>query len=181
MVDESRISAGDGTTQSVEQTDDNQTDGVFGVSSFDQRQPNDAAFWKNKYARLFADLENTKKRLARTAAQEVEAEKEALLRDVLPVSDGLDMALMHASGEEDGRNLLQGIELIRNIVDTFFVKYKVKSIDAWGQPFDPRVHEAIGLMRHSELPPKTVVKVQQKGYLYHDKLLRPALVFVTPS
>ena len=64
---------------------------------------------------------------------------------------------MHVSHEEDGRNLLQGIELIRNILDKFFIKYKVKVIDSWGRPFDPKLHEAIGVMRNPKFPPNTVV------------------------
>ena len=55
-----------------------------------------AMVWKEKYLRLVADLENTKKRLARSSAQEVEVEKEALLRDVLLVADALDLAFIHA-------------------------------------------------------------------------------------
>ena len=98
-------------------------DEVSRISQPNEQPPDDADVWKEKYVRLFADLENTKKRLARSSAQEVEAEKEALLRDVLPVADGLDLALMHMSREEDNRNLLQGIELIRNILDKFFIKY----------------------------------------------------------
>ncbi|RPJ07391.1 MAG: nucleotide exchange factor GrpE, partial [Deltaproteobacteria bacterium] len=62
--------------------------------------------WKEKYLRLFADLENTKKRLVRSSALEVGAEKEALLRDVLPVADALDLAFIHASPEEDNRSIL---------------------------------------------------------------------------
>jgi molecular chaperone GrpE len=70
---------------------------------------------------------------------------------------------------------------IRDILNEFLTKYDVKAIDAWGKPFDPRLHEAIGVAGHAKLPPKTVVKVEQKGYLYRDKLLRPAQVVVTPS
>ena len=96
---------------------------------------------------------NTKKRLARSSAQEVEAEKEALLRDALPVADALDLAFIHASPEEDSRSILQGIELIRNMLNTFFTTYDVRAIDAWGQPFDPRLHEALGVERHPKVPP----------------------------
>ncbi len=146
-----------------------------------QRQPDEAAFWKDRFARLFADLDNTKKRLARTSAQEVEAQKETLLRELLPVADGLDLALLHTSEKHDNRDILQGIELVREILNKFFAKYDVKAIDAWGKPFDPRLHEAIGVVPHPKFPPNTVVKVEQKGYLHGDKLLRPAQVVVTPS
>ena len=70
----------------------------------DEQSSNEATLWKDKYLHLLADLENTKKRLARTSAQEVETEKEKLLRDVLPVADGLDLALLHASSDEDNRD-----------------------------------------------------------------------------
>ena len=156
-------------------------DDVSRPSHPDLQQQDETAFWKDKYARLFADLENTKKRLARSAAREVESEKEALLQDVLPVADGLDLALMHVSGKQDNRDLLQGIEMIRNLVDKFFAKYEVTAIDALGKPFDPRLHQAIGLTRHPGYPPNTVATVEQRGYLYRDRLLRPAQVLVTPG
>ena len=181
MADEIRKDTGAGSTNIANQDGSHLEDDVPRVMQPDQQQPDEAALWKDKYVRLYADLENTKKRLIRSSAQEVEAEKEALLRDLLPVADGLDLALMHTSSEEDGRNLLQGIELIRNILNKFFIKYDVKAIDAWGKPFDPRLHEAIGVTRHPKFAPNTVVKVEQKGYLYRIKLLRPAQVVVTAS
>ena len=150
------------------------------VSQPRELRPDVAAAWKEKYLRLAADLENTKRRFARSAAQEADAEREALLRDVLPVADALDLAFMHASREEDNRSILQGVELIRNMLNSFFAKYNVKAIDAWGRPFDPRLHEALGVERHPKAPPNTVVRVERKGYLYGDKLLRPAQVVVTP-
>ena len=181
MTDEMQKNTRVETGNTGPQPDSSSEGEVSRVSQPDARQPAAADVWKDKYLRLHADLENTKKRLARSYAQEVEAEKEALLRDVLPVADGLDLALMHISPEEDSRNLLQGVELVRNILNTFFNKYEVKAIDAWGKPFDPRLHEAIGVIRHPKLPPNTVAKVEQKGYLYRDKLLRPAQVLVTPN
>ena len=151
------------------------------VSGAADRELAEAALWKDKYARLFADLENTKKRLARSAAQEVESEKEKLLLEVLPVADGLDLALMHTPREGADRSILQGIDLVRDLLNTFLAKHDVKAIDALGKPFDPRLHEALGVIPHPKAPPNTVVKVEQRGYLYGDKSLRPAQVVVTPS
>ena len=180
MADEIQNNTRAATGNAGTQPDSGSEGEVSRVSQPDEQQPDDAAIWKDKYVRLYSDLENTKKRLARSSTQEVEAEKEALLRDVLPVADGLDLAVIHTSREEDSRDFLQGIELIRNIINKFFFKYEVKAIDAWGKPFDPSLHEAIGVTRHPKFPPNTVVRVEQKGYLYRDKLLRPAQVLVTP-
>ena len=165
----------------AEQPDSGTEDEVSQEPQPVEQGPDAAMVWKEKYLRLVADLENTKKRLARISAQEVAAEKDAILRDVLPVADALDLAFMHASREEDNRSILQGIELIRNMLNTFFAKYDVKAVDAWGQPFDPRLHEALGVERHPKFPPNTVVRVERKGYLCGDKLLRPAQVVVTPG
>jgi len=181
MTDEMQKNTRVETRNTGPQPDSSSEGDVSRVLQPDEQQQDEAAVWKDKYLRLHADLENTKKRLARSSAQEVEAEKEALLQDVLPVADGLDLAVMHTSREEDSRDFLQGIEVIRNILNKFFIKYEVKAIDAWGKPFDPRLHEAIGVTRHPKFPPNTVVRVEQKGYLYRDKLLRPAQVLVTPG
>ena len=151
------------------------------ISHANEQEPDEATVWKDKYIRLLADLKNTQNRLARSSAQEVEAEKISLLLDLLPVADGLDLALLHLSGEADSSNILSGVELIRNILEKFFSKYSVKAIDAWGKPFDPELHEALGVVPPSKFPPNTVVRVEQKGYLYRDKLLRPARVLVVSS
>jgi molecular chaperone GrpE len=144
----------------------------------DERSLDDVAAWKERYLRLRADLENTKKRLARSSSQEVEAQKEALLKDILPIADGLELALMHTSSEEDSRNILQGIELNLNLLEKFFRKYNVEVMEALGQPFDPSQHESIGMVRYPGVTPNTVVRVERKGYLHSGKLLRPAQVLI---
>lgn len=181
MMGDIRIDTGTESKKIANQNGKYSDNDVPGVSHPDQQQPDEETLWKDKYVRLFADLENTKKRLIRSSAQEVELEKEALLQNVLPVADGLDLALMHTPRAGDNRSILQGIDLVRDILNKFFIKNDVIDIDALGKPFDPRLHEAIGVMPHPRFPPNTVVKVEQKGYLYGEKLLRPAQVVVTPT
>jgi molecular chaperone GrpE len=150
-------------------------------TEIDNQSPDEGAVWEERYLRLLADLENTKKRLVRTSAQEVEAQREALLRDILPVADGLDLALRHISPEEDSRNILQGIEMNRILLGKFFAKYNVEVLEALGQPFDPGLHESIGMVRNPGVAPNTIVRVEQKGYLLSGKLLRPAQVLIASS
>lgn len=156
-------------------------DDLSGIPEPNEQEPEAAAVWKNKYAYLLADLKNIQNRLTRSFAQELQADIKSLLRDVLPVADGLDMALLHSSTEEDNSSIISGVELIRNILEKFFTKYDVTTIDAWGRPFDPTLHEAVGMVTHSTFPPNTVARIEQKGYLYGSQLLRPARVFVVSS
>lgn len=147
----------------------------------DQQSPDEGTVWKERYLRLLADLENTKKRLIRTSAQEVEAKIETLLRDILQVADGLDLALLHTSHEEDSRNILQGIEMNRSFLGKIFSKYGVEEMEALGKRFDPSLHESIGMVRYPSVVPNTIVRVEQKGYLISGKLLRPAKVLIASS
>ena len=140
-----------------------------------------SSVWKDRYIRLLADLENTKKRLSRTADQEVEVQKTNLLDDVLQFADGLDLALNHISSGNGNRNIHQFAELLQDILDNFFIKHDVKAIDALGEVFDPNFHEALGMIQHPEAAPNTVVRVERKGYLYRDRLLRPAQVLVAAN
>lgn len=147
-------------------------------TEIDTPSPVEEADWKERYLRLLADLENTKKRLTRTSIQEIEAQKERLLRDVLPVADGLDLALLHTSPEEDSRNILQGIEMNRALLGKFLAQYDVEEMDALGQPFDPSLHESLGSVQYPGVAPDTILRVEQKGYLLGGKLLRPAQVLI---
>jgi molecular chaperone GrpE len=152
--------------------------GNSGEGDSDNQLADERALWKERYLRLLADLENTKKRLTRTSTQEIEAQREKLLRDILPVADGLDLALRHTSQDEDCRNILQGIEMNRNLLGKFLSKYEVEELEALGQPFDPSLHQSIGMVRYPGVAPNTVVRVEQKGYLLNGKLLRPAQVLI---
>ena len=138
----------------------------------------EAAEWQDKYTRLYAELENSKKRLARLYANQAEQERKHLLRDMLPLADNLERALTNASGDEAEAGLRQGVALTLKAFVDALAKQGVRPIQAQGRPFDPELHEAAGAVHHPALPPGTVVRVEQKGYTVGDKLLRPARVLV---
>lgn len=141
----------------------------------------EAAEWKDKYTRLYAEQENRKKRLERNYANRIQQEKEQLLRDFLPLADNLERALAHAPESEVDKKdgLRQGVELTLKAFMDVLARHDVKPIEAQGQPFDPDLHEAVGAVPHPELPPGTVAHVELKGYTFRDRLLRPARVLVT--
>ena len=138
----------------------------------------EAAAWQDKYTRLYAELENTKKRLARIYDNQAEEQAERLLRDVLPLADNLERALTHTSGKETEAGLRQGVEITLSAFADALAKHGVRVIRAQGQPFDPEWHEAVGAIPDRMLSPGTVVRVEQKGYTFHDRLLRPARVWI---
>jgi molecular chaperone GrpE len=97
---------------------------------------------------------------------------------MLPLADNLERALTHTSGKETEAGLRQGVEITLNAFADALAKNGIRVIQAQGQPFDPEWHEAVGVIPHSMLSPSTVVRVEQKGYTFHDRLLRPARVWI---
>ncbi len=141
----------------------------------------EAATWKDNYLRLYADLDNTKRRLKQQSLFEVEQEKKKLLNDFLPVIDNLERALKHATGDPVEQGLRHGVELTYKMLLNAFAQNGVTPINAWHQPFDPEIHEALGFVKQDKLPPGTVAHVEETGYMLDGRLLRSAKVLITPG
>ncbi|MBN1316857.1 MAG: nucleotide exchange factor GrpE [Anaerolineales bacterium] len=137
--------------------------------------------WQEKYTRLYAELENRKKRQDRLYASRARQEKEAFLKDMLPVADNLERILGHSDNSIDEHQLLYGLKMTLKAFLDALNKHNVREINALGQPFDPNLHEAAGIAPNQALPPGTVAYVEQKGYTLDGNVLRPARVLVTPE
>jgi molecular chaperone GrpE len=127
-----------------------------------------------KYAR--ADLENLQKRMQRSIDEALDRANGRFLMQLLPVLDELDLAI-EATGV-DGGNVVEGIEMIRRKLWKLMMVEGVASIKAVGEPFDPRMHEAVLDIETSDYPDRTVIEEFRKGYLYRDRLLRASMVKV---
>jgi len=135
------------------------------------------------YLRSQAELENYRKRVQRDRQDLLKFGNENLLRELLPVVDNLDRAVAHAreAGATDQQGLLEGVEMTLGQFHKVLDKFHVTPITSLGEPFDPARHEAMGQFQTSEFPPNTVAQELQKGYLLHDRLLRPAMVMIASA
>ena len=79
------------------------------------------------------------------------------------------------------KGLLDGLAMTHKEIIKVFEKFNVKPISAKGQLFDPNFHEAVMQEQTDEFPANTVINELQKGYLIHDRLLRPAMVVVASA
>jgi molecular chaperone GrpE len=137
----------------------------------------------NQVLRANAELDNTRKR----ARQDVEnAHKygvERFAQALLPVRDSLEMGLAAAqqAGGDTATSLKQGVELTLKMFDSALEKFSVRVLNPLGEPFNPAQHQAMTLQESAAHAPDTVIAVMQKGYLLHDRLLRPAMVVVSKA
>ena len=135
----------------------------------------------DRYVRQVAEAENFKKRNARERDDAIRFANEALLKDILPVLDNLERAIAHAGSGENGKSLVHGVEMVLKGFLDLLSKFGVSQISAVGQPFDPSKHEAMAQVIISTQEPNTVVDELHKGYMFRDRLLRPALVSVAKA
>ena len=135
---------------------------------------------KDQVLRHQAEVQNVKRR----ADQDVEkARKYALERfcnELLPIVDSLEMAILSASpDQEDSESILKGVKLtLKMFVDTL-AKFNLEQIDPEGEPFDPKLHQAVSMVENNEVEPNTVLSVMQRGYVLSGRLIRPAMVVVS--
>ncbi|MGE4551981.1 MAG: nucleotide exchange factor GrpE [Desulfovibrionaceae bacterium] len=133
---------------------------------------------EDKLLRGLADAENLKKRLNREAEEIRKYAGEAVLADLLPVLDNLDLALNHAATHEVCQSFVAGIEITRKVFLDTLAKHGLTPLGERGEPFDPALHEAIGMTHDPSLPADSVGQLVHRGYLLKGRLLRPAKVMV---
>ena len=129
----------------------------------------------DRLARLQAEFDNARKRGVREQQEFREFAAADVIKNFLPILDSFERALKAGGHSSDFRN---GIELIYRQFQDALQKIGVQPILSTGQPFDPRVHEAVEMVDTTEVPDHHVLDELQRGYKYKERLLRPAMVRV---
>ena len=136
----------------------------------------------DRVLRVSAEFENYKKRTSRELEEFRKFANQSLIKELLSVVDNLELAINSTNGHQTiDQSLLQGLEMTHKEILKVFEKFNVKPIEAKGQVFDPTFHEAVMQEETDEVDPNTVVNELQKGYLIHNRLLRPSMVVVARS
>lgn len=133
----------------------------------------------DRLLRASAEFDNYKKRSSREMEEFRKFANQSLIKEMLSVVDNLELAMNSTDGHKAiDKDLLQGLEMTHKEILRVFDKFNVKPIDAKGQPFDPTFHEAVMQEETNDSPKNTVINELQRGYMIHDRLLRPSMVVV---
>ena len=127
--------------------------------------------------RLQADFANYKKRVEQQKAEWYEHAVQKVASELLPILDDFDHLFNH-NQQAEGTVSAQGVKLIYEKLKRTLEKLGVKEIPTDERAFNPDYHEAIHMEESDQVPQDEIVRVWQKGYMYKDKLLRPAKVVV---
>jgi molecular chaperone GrpE len=137
-----------------------------------------AAEHHDAWLRAKAEADNIRKRAQVDIANAHKYSVESFASELLPVKDSLEAALATEVASAD--NLKNGVELTLKQLASVFDKANLQEVNPVNQKFDPHRHQAISVLP-SDKEPNTVINVLQKGYLLHDRVLRPALVTVSKA
>ena len=137
-----------------------------------------AAEHHDAWLRAKAEADNIRKRAQTEIASAHKFAVESFASELLAVKDSLEAALTVENATVE--SFKSGVELTLKQLQSAFDKFSLAEIDPAGEKFDPHRHQAITMVE-AEAEPNTVVQVLQKGYLLHDRVIRPALVTVAKA
>jgi molecular chaperone GrpE len=124
-----------------------------------------------------ADFANYRKRIEKERFEDAKRATARVIEGLIPVIDGFEHALA-AHREAEYENYRKGFELIYKQLLDNVTRLGAERIDPVGKPFDPHLHQAVDREETSEHKDGTILQVFQPGYVFHGRVLRPAMVRV---
>lgn len=144
----------------------------------------EVAEYQDKFLRAKAEADNVRRRAEQDIAAARKYAVERFAAEILPVRDSLDLARnldLQLDSATAVQKMHEGLDLTLKLMDGVFQKFGLTIIDPKGEKFDPNRHQAISMVESANVPPNHVIDVVQKGFLLHDRVLRPAMVVVAKA
>lgn len=142
----------------------------------------DLEHWKNEYYRAYADMQNLRKQVEKDHHEAIRYRASGFIENLLPILDGFHMALQVEATSEEMKNFLVGFQFIyRNLVSVLENEGVKEIAPKVGDEFDPKTMQALETVYDEDAEPNKVTKVNVKGYMLHDRLIRPSIVVVTTN
>ena len=140
---------------------------------------NELASMKDKYLRNLAEFENFKKRMNEEKIKDRKYASMDLIGDLIVPLDNFSRVCAMPTNDENLKNFLIGFKMIDTQIFDVLVTNGLSKIESVGKPFDPKYHQAVDKEHKDDIEPGIVLEELQKGYMYKDRVLRPAMVKVS--
>ena len=139
----------------------------------------EAAGLQDKILRIHAEFENARKRLEKDKLDFLKYANEALILELLPILDNLEIAEKHIKEAKDFKAVQEGVDMIQLQMQEFLKDIGIERIKTVGEKFDPNVHDPIETEESKDKDDGLVLAELKPGYRFNGKLLRPALVKIS--
>ena len=167
--------------QSVESGEAEASDGEAKAAQDEGRDKleKDFAKLKDDYIRLYAEMDNMKKRAHQENEKTIKFAVSSFAKELLGVADNLERAITAMSGNaESCAELLKGVELTQNELTKVFEKFGIKRFNHIGEKFDPNFERVVQEIEDKKAKSGVILAELQAGYTIHDRILREAMVIV---
>lgn len=179
MAEEKKVNETEMEEETVEETVDTPEEKEADPEAEIKALSEEANKWKTEYYKVFADMENTKKRMNTEFENQKKFMMQSFVEELLPVIDNFERSLAAEAEDENLKNFLKGYQMIHDQLLMILEKNGVKAIEAEGKPFDPNFHQAVMTEEVEGMEPNMVVEELQKGYMLKDRVVRATLVKVS--
>lgn len=139
---------------------------------------NEVNTWKTDYYKVFADMENLKRRLEKEHQNSMKFILQSFLESLLPVLDNFERSLNISAPTDEVAAVLKGNQMIYDQLMNVLKKNGLEVIEAQGKEFDPNFHQAVMMVEDENYESNIVVEELQKGYMLKDRVIRASLVKV---
>jgi molecular chaperone GrpE len=162
----------------VEQTEENTEQPTVDLEGRIKDLEEEVNNWKTDYYKVFADMENLKRRLEKEHQNSLKFMLQSFIEELLPVLDNFERSLNVVDASEEVQSFLKGNQMIYNQLIEILKKNGVEVIEAEGKEFDPNFHQAVMMVQDENFESGVVVEELQKGYKLKDRVIRASLVKV---
>lgn len=136
----------------------------------------------DRMLRMTAEFDNYKKRMTREAEEFRKYSNEVLIKQLLTVVDNLERAIESSKSDDISINsIAEGVQMTHKEILTILEKFNVTPIECVENPFDPEFHQAVSQEETDEYPENIVIRELMKGYMLHERLMRPSMVVVSKA
>lgn len=153
-----------------------ETENIEDLKNQLEREKEKAVSQEKKIQYLLADFENLKKRTESDVQNKVNFITDDLFLKFLSIYDDFIRARDVLSKQNVN---VDGLDAILKNMNSFLSEYGIKPIEALGEVFDPRLHDAISVKGDSSLDDNTITAELRKGYILKDRVIRPSLVEIS--
>lgn len=144
-----------------------------------EKLENEVNTWKTDYYKVFADMENLKRRMQSEHDNAMKFMMQSFIEEMLPIVDNFERSLMIENPSDEVKSFLKGYEMIYQQIINLLTKHGVEVIETKGKEFDPNVHQAVMNVSDENFESNMIVEELQKGYKLKDRVIRASLVKVS--
>ena len=135
---------------------------------------------QDKHIRLKAEFENFRKRKNKEISSLLQYDGEGVIKNVLPIIDDIERMVdsIEETDANNGESLIEGVNILKSKIDRFLEAKNIEPFGEEGEVLNPELHDAMLTQSDKKKEDTTVLNVFEKGYRYHDKVIRHAKVVV---